>query len=86
MFEALPDIQFHVTSTEYDPAHPTRPKINFSGELNDYIMKGYVNLTPDDQIRWHFVSRQCVPCLLSYLIVYLWQTSGNNDQMVWRYA
>jgi hypothetical protein len=65
VFQALPDVQFYVTSTEHDPAHPTHPKINFAGELNErYTMRGYVNLTPDDQIRWHFVSRQCVPCVL----------------------
>jgi len=51
------EVSFRVISTEYDPAHPTRPKINFAGEVQDnHTMVGYVELTPDDQLRWHFVS------------------------------
>ncbi|KAI0917177.1 hypothetical protein AcW1_007559 [Taiwanofungus camphoratus] len=52
------NVDFRVLSMEPDFAHPTRPKINFAGYIDDYaIIVGSVMLTPDDQIRWKFVSR-----------------------------
>lgn len=46
-----------VLSTEPDPDHPTRPKINFAGSIDNHAtMVGWLKVTPDNQIRWHFVS------------------------------
>ncbi|KAI6030429.1 hypothetical protein F5J12DRAFT_800318 [Pisolithus orientalis] len=46
---------FRVISTEHDPDHPTRPKINYAGELDgQFSVVGYVKLTSDDQTWWHF--------------------------------
>jgi hypothetical protein len=46
-----------VINVEQDPDHPTRPKINYVGEMDgNFSFVGYVKLTPDNQIRWHFVS------------------------------
>ncbi|CCL99733.1 uncharacterized protein FIBRA_01755 [Fibroporia radiculosa] len=51
------DVELRVISTEADPNHPTRPKINFVGTANtNATMVGYVKITPDNQIRWHFKS------------------------------
>lgn len=51
------DIFFRVINVEQDPDHPTRPKINYVGEMDgNFSIVGYVKLTPDDQIRWHFVA------------------------------
>ncbi|KAI6102344.1 hypothetical protein EDD16DRAFT_365202 [Pisolithus croceorrhizus] len=46
---------FRVVGVEPDPDHPTRPKINYAGEHDGrFSVAGYVKLTPDHQIRWHF--------------------------------
>ncbi|OJA07874.1 hypothetical protein AZE42_07667 [Rhizopogon vesiculosus] len=46
-----------VINVEQDPDHPTRPKINYVGEMDgNFSIVGYVKLTPDNQIRWHFVA------------------------------
>jgi hypothetical protein len=46
-----------VINVEQDPDHPTRPKINYVGEMDGkFSVVGYVKFTPDNQIRWHFVS------------------------------
>lgn len=51
------DIFFRVINVEEDPDHPTRPRINYIGEMDgNFTIVGYVKLTPDDQIRWHFVA------------------------------
>lgn len=51
------DIFFRVINVERDPDHPTRPKINYVGEMDgNFSIVGYVKLTPDHQVRWHFVS------------------------------
>ncbi|KAG0704455.1 hypothetical protein DFH29DRAFT_911428 [Suillus ampliporus] len=51
------DIFFRVINVEKDPDHPTRPIINYVGEMDgNFTIVGYVKLTPDDQIRWHFVA------------------------------
>ncbi|KAH9841702.1 uncharacterized protein C8Q71DRAFT_738338 [Rhodofomes roseus] len=51
------NVEMRVISIEADPAHPGRPKINWFGSIGPFAtMVGSVYLTPDDQIRWHFVS------------------------------
>jgi len=51
------EVKLRVLSTEYDPAHPKRPKINFAGSIENHAtMVGWIKLTPDDEIRWHFKS------------------------------
>jgi len=54
------EMHFRVTSTERDDDHPTRPIIHFAGTTNDSHaeMEGWVKLTPEGNIRWHFVSNQ----------------------------
>ncbi|KAL0961503.1 hypothetical protein HGRIS_006444 [Hohenbuehelia grisea] len=51
--------QVHVTHTVQDDLHPTRPVIHFAGTLgipSTATMTGYVRMTPEDEVRWHFVS------------------------------
>ena len=58
VFRSL-DVELCVTKTSIDPDHPTRPKIYFFGEMGDTsssMMNGWVQMTPDDQVQWHFVS------------------------------
>ena len=51
------NIEIRVISAERDPAHPERPKINWFGSVGPFAtMVGSVHVTPDDHIRWHFVS------------------------------
>ncbi|KAI0335715.1 hypothetical protein GY45DRAFT_1316414 [Cubamyces sp. BRFM 1775] len=50
-------VDLRVLGTEEDPGHPGRPRINFGGSLDGHaVFVGYVKVTPDDQIRWHFTS------------------------------
>ena len=40
-------------------AHPKRPTIHFDGEVEGQariLMSGWVAVTPDNCVRWHFVS------------------------------
>lgn len=51
-------IEVRIIAVEPDPAHPTRPKIHFAGDINHHAtMVGCVWVTPDNRIRWHFVRR-----------------------------
>lgn len=51
------DVKLRVLSTEADPDHPTRPRIKFGGSIDqEATMVGWVRVTPDNQIRWHFKS------------------------------
>ena len=52
-------VRFRITSFELNPVHPCRPEINYTGDaLNgDLPITGFVRLTPDNQVRWHFVRR-----------------------------
>ena len=51
------NIEIRVISTECDPAHPDRPKINWFGSVGPFAtMVGSTHVTPDNHIRWHFVS------------------------------
>ncbi|KAF9222953.1 hypothetical protein BS17DRAFT_755351 [Gyrodon lividus] len=48
-------LYFRVINVEPDPSHPTRPKINYIGELDGtFTLVGFVKLTADDQVWWHF--------------------------------
>ncbi|KAI0079484.1 hypothetical protein K474DRAFT_1659074 [Panus rudis PR-1116 ss-1] len=48
-------VNFQLDRSEKDPDHPTRPILHFSGKIqNEYRMFGWVKVTPDDCIRWHF--------------------------------
>ncbi|RPD77628.1 hypothetical protein L226DRAFT_458664 [Lentinus tigrinus ALCF2SS1-7] len=53
-------VDLRVLSTEEDSDHPGRPRINFGGSIdgtaNTATIVGYVKVTPDDEIRWHFTS------------------------------
>ena len=52
-------VGFRITSFKPNSDHPCRPEINYTGDaLNgDLIVTGFVRLTPDNQVRWHFVRR-----------------------------
>ena len=57
MFRSL-NVKLCVAGTEEDPLHPTRPVIHFFGEMHDpstSTMTGWVKMTTDRQVRWHFV-------------------------------
>ena len=44
---------------ECDPAHPTTPKLTFFGAMQapeTSTMMGWVKMTVDNQVHWHFVS------------------------------
>ena len=56
------EIYFRVTSVEPDPLHPTRPKMNIIGEVDGkFNAVGFVKLTDDDQVWWHYVSNTPSP-------------------------
>jgi hypothetical protein len=58
VFSSL-DVELYVTQTCADPDHPTRPRIYFFGEMADpstSTLNGWVQMTPDDHVQWHFVS------------------------------
>ena len=79
-------VELRVLGTEEDPAHPDRPRINFGGSLDgNAIIVGFVHVTPDDQIRWHFVRRLLVE-LAAHSNSQNIQTSGENGNAIWRYA
>ncbi|KAG5646031.1 hypothetical protein DXG03_004633 [Asterophora parasitica] len=56
VFRSL-DVNFTVVETTADPEHPNRPIIRFHGEMPDVTstMTGFVKMTPDNQVLWHFV-------------------------------
>ncbi len=57
-------VELQVVSIEADVGHPKRPKIHFDGVVEGSArMVGWVAVTPDDHIRWHFVS-----CYLYYVV------------------
>ncbi|KAJ3907882.1 hypothetical protein F5879DRAFT_986063 [Lentinula edodes] len=60
MFRSM-KVNLQVTNVKEDPNHPGRPRIYFLGAITDpspstSTINGYVCMTDDDQIRWHFVS------------------------------
>ncbi|KAF9066455.1 hypothetical protein BDP27DRAFT_1227533 [Rhodocollybia butyracea] len=58
MFRSM-QVTFQVTNIKEDPKHPGRPQIYFVGVVGEpsaTTMNGYVCMTDDNQIRWHFVS------------------------------
>ncbi|TFK68962.1 hypothetical protein BDN72DRAFT_797050 [Pluteus cervinus] len=53
------EIHIRVTRTLYDQRHPNRPTIYFVGAMGDpstSTINGRVQMTPDNQVQWHFVS------------------------------
>ncbi|KAF7791513.1 hypothetical protein EIP86_002529 [Pleurotus ostreatoroseus] len=53
------NMQCRVVSCEHDPDHPTRPIIHFeAGTERQSVIKGWVKLTHQGVIRWHFQSGQ----------------------------
>jgi hypothetical protein len=55
VFRSL-DFEIRVLDSNEDELHPSRPRIYFAGTMgNQTTMNGYVQMTPDNQIRWHFV-------------------------------
>ncbi|KAJ3744490.1 hypothetical protein DFH05DRAFT_1525539 [Lentinula detonsa] len=60
MFRSM-KLTLQVTSVKEDPNHPGRPRIYFLGAIAEpsngsSTINGYVCMTDDNQIRWHFVS------------------------------
>ncbi|KAF5387357.1 hypothetical protein D9757_005749 [Collybiopsis confluens] len=58
MFRSM-QVTLKVTKAKEDPKHPGRPRIYFVGvvaEPSTSIIHGYVEMTDDNHIRWHFVS------------------------------
>ncbi|KAJ4477280.1 hypothetical protein J3R30DRAFT_3657755 [Lentinula aciculospora] len=59
MFRSM-KVNLQVTNVKEDPNHPGRPRIYFLGAIVEpsgtSTINGYVCMTDDDQIRWHFVS------------------------------
>ncbi|KAF5340129.1 hypothetical protein D9758_013144 [Tetrapyrgos nigripes] len=53
------EVKLHVTRVVPDSKHPGRPQIYFVGVMSHpstSIMNGYVKMTDDGHVRWHFVS------------------------------
>ncbi|KAF8625986.1 hypothetical protein AX17_006710 [Amanita inopinata Kibby_2008] len=52
------EVELVVTHTMPDPEHPTKPVIYFAGEMRGTAstMTGRVQMTPDEQVKWSFVS------------------------------
>ncbi|KAJ3714166.1 hypothetical protein C8R42DRAFT_726657 [Lentinula raphanica] len=60
MFRSM-TVRLQVTNVKEDPNHPGRPRIYFLGAVEQSpdgspTINGYVCMTDDEQIRWHFVS------------------------------
>ncbi|EMD40152.1 hypothetical protein CERSUDRAFT_122222 [Gelatoporia subvermispora B] len=56
VFSSL-NVEMRVVRTEPDPEHLTRPRILFTGDINGQpTIEGWVAITPDEHIRWHFTS------------------------------
>ena len=78
------NVKLSFTKTEPDPAHPARPILYFSGEIQTAVpstMTGRVRMTVDNQIRWHFVSQSYFqPFFLKKKVLFrfIWQLSGSQ--------
>ncbi|KAF5377965.1 hypothetical protein D9615_006704 [Tricholomella constricta] len=57
VFRSL-DVNLRVVRTTPDANHPNRPIIHFFGEMpsTTSTMTGFVKMTPDKQVQWHFIS------------------------------
>lgn len=65
MFRSM-KVNLQVTNVMEDQNHPGRPRIYFLGAVADpspstSTINGYVCMTDDDQIRWHFVRKLLGP-------------------------
>ena len=79
-------VEMRVLSVEPDAQHPTRPRIHFAGNINNHAtMVGYVCVTPDDRIRWHFVRNKPCSCAVLHSLHLILQKSGEQGQAIWRY-
>ncbi|KAL4073295.1 hypothetical protein V8B97DRAFT_1869417 [Scleroderma yunnanense] len=49
-------VRFRITGIEPNTTHPFRPRTNYSGDAlgGEFPVTGFVELTPDNQVRWHF--------------------------------
>ena len=62
-------VLFHVVRSEPDPNFPTRPKLYITGEIQgDTRMFGWVNMTPDGNVRWHFVSKHSQYLCIHFIV------------------
>lgn len=78
------DINLHVTATQHDPDHLSRPILKFIGTVNDLrTMAGEVHMTGEDEVRWHFVSICTLLALRSSYAV-SFKESGDGDNRMWR--
>ena len=49
-------INMRIESTEHDPLHPSRPRLNFRGDIGGVnTMIGQVLMTKENEICWSFV-------------------------------
>lgn len=48
-------IDIHITESEPDLLHPTRPKLYFSSDDVNQPFTGWVAYTPEEHVRWYFV-------------------------------
>ncbi|KAF8272752.1 hypothetical protein EI94DRAFT_1769606 [Lactarius quietus] len=87
-FRVLP-VYFRVLGYEEDPAHPTRPRLIFAGEVRDgQTMYGWTEMTPDDQLRWRWGGQAIWSCdgvqiggvRSSYGILGIWTTIFHDPQ------
>ena len=55
-FRVLP-VYFRVVGSEEDPERPTRPRLIFAGDVRGgETMYGRTEMTPDEHLRWKWVS------------------------------
>jgi hypothetical protein len=87
VFRSL-DIEIRVLETNHDENHPSRPRIHFAGTMGDQsTMNGWVQMTPDDQIRWHFVRAIRLSSQCRFIIfTQTQQVSGEQGMAIWRFA
>ena len=51
------EVRIHLQSTEQDPNYPSRPRLNFKGEIMGVnSIMGQVLMTEEGEICWQFVS------------------------------
>ena len=77
------NIRFSIKEVIPNSEYPLRPTLKFQGDIEGMqTMVGNVFMTKDQTIRWHFVSTPFL--ILAKLSHILTQTSGEEDNMIWR--